>query len=115
VKYFENATDLAIADAGAAVLSPIAVTGLTGRAPSALKVAVDIKHAFRGDLAVDLIAPDGSVYRLKRSSAADSAANLSAVYTVNASTEVAAGTWKLQVRDVYKTDTGYLDKWSLQF
>lgn len=76
---------------------------------------MDIKHTYRGDLVVDLLAPDGTAYRLKNSSSSDSADNVIATYTVNASSEVANGTWKLQVRDVAAQDTGYIDSWQLTF
>ncbi|APS22452.1 MULTISPECIES: M28 family metallopeptidase [Streptomyces] len=112
---FSNTTDVAIPDAGAAVTSPVAVTGRTGNAPAALQVGVDIKHTYRGDLVVDLVAPDGSAYRLKNSSSGDSADNVIATYTVNASSEVANGSWKLRVQDVYRSDTGYIDSWKLTF
>jgi carboxypeptidase T len=112
---FENATNVTIPDAGAAVTSSIAVTGVTGNAPSDLQVAVDIKHTYRGDLVIDLLAPDGTAYRLKNSSTSDSADNVNATYTVNASSEVANGTWRLQVRDTYSADTGYVDLWRLTF
>ncbi|MGQ4730494.1 M28 family metallopeptidase [Streptomyces sp. Ju416(a)] len=112
---FSNTTDVAIPDAGAAVTSSVAVTGRTGNAPAALQVGVDIKHTYRGDLVVDLIAPDGSAYRLKNSSSGDSADNVVATYTVNASGEVANGSWKLRVQDVYRSDTGYIDSWKLTF
>ncbi|WP_312880550.1 proprotein convertase P-domain-containing protein [Actinokineospora xionganensis] len=95
--------------------SSITVSGVTGNAPSTLQVGVDIKHTWRGDLVIDLIAPDGSAYRMKNSSSSDSADNVITTYTVNASTEVANGTWKLQVRDVYSYDTGYIDSWKLTF
>ncbi|WP_407549878.1 M4 family metallopeptidase [Streptomyces sp. Pv4-95] len=111
---FENADDVAIPDAGSAVTSPVAVTR-SGSAPSALKVDVDIVHTYRGDLVVDLIAPDGTAYRLKNSSATDSADNVKATYTVNASSETANGTWKLRVQDVYARDTGYINGWKLTF
>jgi hypothetical protein len=111
---FENADDVAIPDAGAAVTSPVAVTR-SGNAPSTLKVDVDIVHTYRGDLVVDLIAPDGTAYRLKNSSATDSADNVKATYTVNASSETASGTWKLRVQDVYARDTGYINGWKLTF
>lgn len=111
---FQNATDVAIPDNGAGVTSSIAVTGVTGNAPATLKVAVDIKHSWRGDLVVDLVAPDGSTYRLQNSSS-DSADNIITTYTVNASTEVANGTWRLKVQDVASADTGYIDSWSLTF
>ncbi|MFF3457159.1 S8 family serine peptidase [Streptomyces sp. NPDC002730] len=111
---FSNAADVTIAD-NSTVSSSIAVTGLTGNAPAALKVNVDIKHTWRGDLVIDLIAPDGTVRNLKASSSSDSADNVLATYTVDASSEVANGTWKLQVRDVASGDTGYIDSWSLTF
>ncbi|MGW1319115.1 M28 family metallopeptidase [Streptomyces sp. NPDC002426] len=112
---FSNTADVAVPDNGAAVTSPVSVTGRTGNAPSALKVAVDIKHTYRGDLVVDLLAPDGTAYRLKNSSSSDSADNVITTYTVNASSETANGTWKLQVRDVAAQDTGYIDSWGLTF
>ncbi|RVU20454.1 peptidase M4 [Streptomyces antnestii] len=112
---FENTADVAIPDAGAAVTSSINVTGRTGNAPSNLQVGVDIVHSYRGDLVIDLVAPDGSTYRLKNSSGSDSAANVNTTYTVNASSEVANGTWKLKVQDVYAQDSGYINSWKLTF
>ncbi|MFD9288764.1 M28 family metallopeptidase [Streptomyces sp. NPDC060030] len=112
---FSNAANVAVPDNGAAVTSSVAVTGRTGNAPSALQVGVDIKHTYRGDLVVDLLAPDGTAYRLKNSSSSDSADSVIATYTVNASSETANGTWKLQVRDVAAQDTGYVDSWQLTF
>ncbi|MFE4450524.1 M28 family metallopeptidase [Streptomyces sp. NPDC056796] len=112
---FSNTADVAVPDNGAAVTSSISVTGRTGNAPSALKVGVDIKHTYRGDLVVDLLAPDGTAYRLKNSSSGDSADNVIATYTVDASARTANGTWKLQVRDVAAQDTGYIDSWQLTF
>jgi hypothetical protein len=113
--YFENATNINIPDAGSAVDSPLAVSGLSGNAPTDLQVGVDIKHTYRGDLVIDLVAPDGSAYRLKNSSASDSADNVITTYVVNASAEVANGTWRLRVRDVYSADVGFIDKFSLTF
>ncbi|MFJ8253577.1 M28 family metallopeptidase [Streptomyces sp. NPDC094466] len=112
---FSNTTDVAIPDGGAAVTSPVSVTGRTGNAPAALQVGVDIKHTWRGDLVVDLLAPDGTAYRLKNSSSGDSADNVITTYTVNASTEVANGSWKLRVQDIARQDTGYIDSWKLTF
>ncbi|CRK58695.1 Aminopeptidase Y (Arg, Lys, Leu preference) [Alloactinosynnema sp. L-07] len=114
-KVFENTNDVNIPDAGAAVTSAITVSSLTGNAPATLKVDVDIKHTWRGDLVIDLIAPDGSAYRLKNSSANDSADNVIATYTVNASTEAANGSWKLKVQDVARYDTGHINSWKLTF
>ncbi|MFD7866173.1 M4 family metallopeptidase [Streptomyces sp. NPDC059783] len=114
-KVFETKTTVSIPDAGSAVTSSVAVTGVTGNAPSALKVGVDITHTYRGDLVIDLVAPDGSTYRLKNSSISDSADNVQTTYTVNASSEVANGTWKLKVQDVYSGDTGKINSFKLTF
>ncbi|MFC9793881.1 S8 family serine peptidase [Streptomyces sp. NPDC057695] len=111
---FTNATDVTIVD-NATVSSSIVVSGRTGNAPAALKVGVDIRHTWRGDLVIDLVAPDGTVRNLKTSSSSDSADNVLTTYTVDASSEVANGTWKLQVRDVATGDTGYINSWSLTF
>nr|WSY51668.1 M4 family metallopeptidase [Streptomyces sp. NBC_00886] len=112
---FENTADVSIPDNGAAVTSSVTVSGRTGNAPSNLSVAVDIVHTWRGDLVIDLVAPDGSTYRLKNSSSSDSADNVQATYTVDASSEVANGVWKLKVQDVAAQDTGYINSWKLTF
>jgi hypothetical protein len=111
---FENTNDVNIPDSGAAVTSDVSVSGQPGNAPSTLKVNVDIKHTWRGDVVIDLVAPDGTAYRVKNSSANDSADNVITSYTVNASSEAASGTWKLRVQDIAHYDTGYIDTWSLQ-
>lgn len=74
---------------------------------------MNIVHTYRGDLVIDLLAPDGSAYRLKNSSTSDSADNVNATYTVNVSGEAADGIWRLQVRDTYSADTGYINTWTL--
>jgi subtilisin-like proprotein convertase family protein len=95
------------------VSSSIVISGCGRNASSASTVAVNIVHTYRGDLVIDLVAPDGSSYRLKNSSFWDGADNVNATYTVNLSSEAANGTWRLQVRDVYSGDTGYINTWTL--
>ncbi|MFE2260744.1 M4 family metallopeptidase [Streptomyces griseosporeus] len=112
---FENTTDVSIPDNGPAVTSSITVSGRTGNAPSTLQVGVDIIHTWRGDLVIDLIGPSGTAYRLKNFSSSDSADNVQTTYTVNASSEVANGTWKLRVQDQATYDTGYINGWKLTF
>ncbi|MFI6242423.1 S8 family peptidase [Micromonospora sp. NPDC050795] len=108
-----NGTDVSIPDAGSAVTSSITISGCGRNASSASTVAVNIVHTYRGDLVIDLLAPDGSSYRLKNSSTSDSADNVNATYTVNVSGEAADGIWRLQVRDTYSVDTGYINTWTL--
>ncbi|MFE9629939.1 S8 family serine peptidase [Streptomyces sp. NPDC006463] len=112
-KYFENLGDFAIAD-NATVESPITVSGVTGNAPATLKVGVNIVHTYIGDLKVDLVAPDGTVYTV-HNRAGGSTDNINTVYTVNASSEVAVGTWKLRVNDNAGGDIGKIDSWNLTF
>ncbi|SDI71712.1 serine protease [Actinokineospora alba] len=107
-----NGTDVAIPDAGAAVTSTINVT-CSGNASATSKVEVHIKHTWRGDLVIDLVAPDGTAYRLKSNSSSDSADNVDATYTVNLSGEARSGAWKLRVRDVEYFDRGTIDSWTL--
>ncbi|GGX23851.1 extracellular protease [Streptomyces malachitofuscus] len=112
---YSSSTAVAVPDNGSAIESPITVSGRSGNAPAALQVGVDITHTYRGDLVVDLVAPDGSVYRLKSASSSDSADDVRTTYTVNASAETANGTWKLRVQDTASWDTGRLNGWQLTF
>ncbi|WP_055566847.1 M28 family peptidase [Streptomyces atriruber] len=112
---YENTADVAIPDNGAAVTSTVNVTGRTGNAPATLKVDVDVRHTWRGDVVLDLLAPDGTAYRLKNSSSNDSADNIIATYTVDASSETANGAWKLRAQDIASQDTGYINSWKLTF
>ncbi|MFJ4905683.1 M28 family metallopeptidase [Streptomyces sp. NPDC093249] len=111
---FENTADVSVPDNGVAVTSSVTVTGIAGNAPSALKVGVDIVHTWRGDLIVDLIAPDGSVYNLANRTGG-SADNIQETFTVNVSTEVANGVWKLRAQDKASSDTGYINGFKLTF
>ncbi|MFB8393393.1 S8 family peptidase [Streptomyces yangpuensis] len=112
-KFFENTADVAIGD-NTTVESSLTVSGVTGNAPATLKVGVNIVHTYIGDLKVDLVAPDGSVYTVHNRSGG-STDNINQVYTVNASSEVANGTWKLRVNDNAGGDTGRIDSWNLTF
>ncbi|WP_412542456.1 trypsin-like serine protease [Longispora sp. K20-0274] len=111
-KSFTNAVDVAIPD-NATVTSSVAASGCTGNASGSATVAVDIKHTYRGDLVIRLIAPDGTSYLLEDFVNSDSADNVLKTYTVNLSGEVANGTWKLSVQDTASADTGKIDSWTL--
>ena len=111
--FFENQTDFIIND-NSTVDSPITVSGRSGNAPSTLKVDVTIFHTWKGDLKVDVVAPDGTLYNIHNRTGS-STDNVIGTFTINASSEVANGTWKLRVNDNASGDTGRIDKWSLQF
>ena len=110
---YSNTADYTIND-NATVESPISVSGRSGNAPSNASVAVNIVHTYKGDLKVDLVAPDGSLYNLHNRSGG-SADNIVGTYTVNLSSEALNGTWKLRVNDNAGGDTGYINSWSVTF
>ncbi|KQV14817.1 MULTISPECIES: S8 family peptidase [unclassified Kitasatospora] len=110
---FTNTTDQ-ITDDGP-ITSPVTVTGVTGRAPADLEVELDIKHGWSGDLRVELIAPDGTVYLVKEEDIADGTDGLTGIYGIDASSETANGVWRLRVTDVLQIFSGYLDSWTLRF
>jgi hypothetical protein len=93
--------------------SPITVTGCGGNASKRTRVDVHIKHPYRGDLTIELVAPDGTSYRLKRVNSRDTGANVDGFAIVNASPELRNGTWQLRVTDNFRADSGYIDSWSL--
>jgi subtilisin family serine protease len=107
-----NGTAVAIPDGGPAVTSSITISGCARNASASSKVEVHITHTYRGDLRIDLVAPNGSSYRLKTESY-DSTPNVDTTYTVNLSSVAANGTWKLKVQDMYLADSGTLNSWTL--
>ncbi|MEV0179867.1 M4 family metallopeptidase [Streptomyces sp. NPDC050625] len=109
---YANATRVDIPDAGAAVESPITVTGRTGNASATTQVYVKIVHTYRGDLTVDLVGPDGTVYSLLNRSGG-SADNVDQTFTVDASAQPVSGTWILRVQDRAGLDVGYIEQWQL--
>ena len=65
VQTYSNTTDVAIPDYNATgASSSISVAGRTGNGLATTSVTVSIVHPYIGDLVVDLIAPDGSVYNI---------------------------------------------------
>ncbi|WP_328491782.1 M4 family metallopeptidase [Streptomyces sp. NBC_00414] len=109
---YGSSTRVDIPDNGAAVESPITITGRPGNASATTEVYVNIVHTYRGDLTVDLVGPDGTVYSLLNRSGG-SADNVNQTFTVNASAQPVDGTWKLRVRDVAAIDVGYIQQWRI--
>lgn len=107
----QNTADEAIRDFGTTT-SPITVFGCSGNAPSNRRVNVDLKHTDIGDLRVRLLAPNGTAWTLHHRTGGGTR-NLVRRYNVNASSVPANGTWRLEVYDAARGDTGYIDAWSL--
>lgn len=110
---YSNATDYTIND-NTTVDSPIAVSGRAGNAPSNASVTVAIAHSFIGDLKVDLVAPDGTLYNIHNRTGS-STNDINKTVTLNLSSEVLNGTWKLRVNDNVAGDVGKIDSWSVTF
>ncbi len=110
---FENTNSYDIPDNNSTgVTSPIDSTR-TGEAGS-VTVAVKITHTYKGDLVVDVIHPDGTVYNLHNRTGG-SANNIDTSYIVNAGSKAANGQWQLRVRDLASIDIGTIDSWSITF
>jgi hypothetical protein len=110
---YTNGTDYTISD-NATVDSPITVAGRSGNAPSDTAVVVNILHTYKGDLKVDLVAPDGSLYNIHNRTGS-STDNVTGTFVKNLSTEAINGTWKLRVNDNASGDVGRIDSWSITF
>ncbi|MDX3362657.1 M4 family metallopeptidase [Streptomyces jietaisiensis] len=109
---YGSSTRVDIPDNGPAVESAVTITGREGNASATTTVYVNIVHTYRGDLTVDLVGPDGTVYSLLNRSGG-SADNVDQTFTVDASAQPLEGTWKLRVRDRAAADVGYLARWQL--
>jgi subtilisin-like proprotein convertase family protein len=90
------------------------VSGRSGNAPADAQVTVAIVHTYIGDLKVDLVAPDGTLYNIHNRSGG-SADNINRTVTLNLSSEAMNGAWKLRVNDNASGDTGRIDSWSIAF
>ncbi|MBK6727006.1 MAG: proprotein convertase P-domain-containing protein [Xanthomonadales bacterium] len=110
---YTNSGNYTIND-NATVDSPITVSGRSGTAPSSSSVSVAIVHTYQGDLKVDLVAPDGTLYNLHNRTGSGTD-NINKTVTLNLSSETLNGTWKMRVNDNGAGDTGYIDSWSITF
>jgi len=96
------------------IQSSLAV-GAPGASIGAIYVKVDITHTYQGDLAIQLVHPDGTVVAL-HSNVGGSADNVNEVFKVTAlAGKPASGAWTLRVQDTVNLDVGTLNAWSLAF
>ena len=79
---------------------------------TSVSVAVDISHTYRGDLVIDLIAPDGTSQTL-HSRTGGSANDIDRTYTPDFDGTGIAGDWTLRVSDRAGGDVGTLNGWTL--
>ncbi|MFD0279612.1 S8 family serine peptidase [Kitasatospora sp. NPDC127111] len=97
------------------VESPLTVTGVTGMAPRDLEIPVDIEHGWRGDLKVELVAPDGAVFVLRDEKIWDGGRNIVTTFGADASAHTASGVWRLRVTDLHGYWPGAIRSWTLRF
>jgi hypothetical protein len=110
---YENTADYNIPDNNTTgISSPISVTG--SGSSGTVSVAVNIIHPYIGDLIVDVVHPDGTVYNVHNRSGG-SADNINKTYSVNVGTKSRTGTWNLRVRDRGAQDVGRIDSWKITF
>ena len=110
---YSNTADYNIRD-NTTVDSPITVSGRTGNGPASASISVNIVHTYKGDLKVDLVAPDGTLYNIHNRTGG-SADNVVTTVTKNLTSEALNGTWKLRVNDNGAGDIGYINSWSVTF
>ena len=79
---------------------------------TSVSVAVDISHTYRGDLVIDLIAPDGTSQTL-HSRTGGSANDIDRTYAPDFDGTGIAGDWTLRVSDRAGGDVGTLNGWTL--
>ncbi len=110
---FQNNTDFAIPDRNnSGVRSPIQST--RSGASGIVTIDVEIIHTYIGDLIVDVIHPDGSTVVLHNRSGG-SANNIIESYVVDFGSRDSSGQWQLRVRDRARFDTGFIDRWQINF
>ena len=80
---------------------------------TSLSLAVDVSHTYKGDLKVDLIAPDGTTKTVHNRSGG-TADDIDQTYTPDFAGVSIAGTWTLRINDNYPSeDDGTLNSWTL--
>ncbi len=80
---------------------------------TSVSVAIDVSHTYKGDLKIDLIAPDGTTKTVHNRSGG-SADDIDQTYTPDFAGVPIAGIWTLQINDNYATaDDGTLNSWTL--
>jgi hypothetical protein len=108
-----DATDVAIPDGDTIGIDRTLRLDASCLTVESVEVRVEIMHAYRGDIELRLTSPAGDTDVLLASSD-DSGQDIAATFASTlAEGESADGAWVLNVRDVYQTDAGTLQYWSI--
>ena len=107
-----NSPDIDITEDDSTITDTITVAD-SGTVTS-LSLAVDVSHTYKGDLKIDLIAPDGTTTKTVHNRSGGSADDIDQTYTPDFAGVSIAGTWTLRINDNYPTaDDGTLNSWTL--
>ncbi|WP_433435638.1 M4 family metallopeptidase [Nonomuraea sp. CA-141351] len=107
---FTNGTDYTIDDWS--IIDSSITSTATGTATSPVKLSITISHTCAEDLDIWLRGPNGTWYAVDRYGGTTCTQYGTRTFSVPVSQQ-AAGTWILEIEDVYLGDTGYLDTWSI--
>jgi len=95
--------------------SPITVSGRGGNGPATTSVTVEIAHGNIGQLKLDLVAPDGTLYNIHNRTNGGTR-NLTRTVTLDLSSETLNGTWTLRGETDYAGPSiGYINSWTILF
>ena len=134
---YTNQTNVTISSSAVTtVTSSINLSGLSGKVQD-VNVSLNLYHTWVSDLKITLIAPDGTRILLFNRAGGSGDNLLNTTFDDSAGVAIAGsaapftgtfrptqllsalngknpnGVWKLEVRDVYAADGGYLDNWTL--
>ncbi|MFI7129012.1 M4 family metallopeptidase [Nonomuraea sp. NPDC050153] len=107
---FTNGTNYSITDFNN-TQSSITSTA-TGTATSPVRISITISHTCAEDLDIWVRGPSGTWYAVDRYGGTTCTQYGTRTFSVPVSQQ-AAGTWVLDIEDVYAGDTGFLDSWSI--
>ncbi|MFI9005757.1 M14 family zinc carboxypeptidase [Actinosynnema sp. NPDC053489] len=107
-----NDTDTPVVTRTPPVTVSLAVTGCEGNARSASRVELHYKNMSGSVITLDLVAPDGTAYRLQHQ-VVSTAPDPGGTFTLDLSRESRQGTWQLRVHNYIWVGTGDLDRWTL--
>jgi carboxypeptidase T len=105
-------TDTPVVTRTPPVTVAITVTGCQGNARAASRVEVHYKNLQGSIITLDLVAPDGTAYRLQHQ-LVSTLPDPGGSFTLDLSRETRNGTWQLRVHNIIWVGPGDLDRWSL--